>query len=1384
MAIKWTDEQRQAIDFEQGKELLISAAAGSGKTAVLTQRILEKSLSGKVRPEELAVLTFTEKAARHMKRKLEEKLDEAIKQSEKDEERERLRQIKRELPLAQISTIHSFCLRLIREYQNELSPEESPLGGLRHFRVMSDTERQSLTDEVLDDLLSRIYSEMAELEDEGLDSDQSELKLYALKQGSALSDFPSSYFVETEAMIRLLAPGKTDEAFRNLAKNSLLFLRSLPHYREFCQRALDGLVEEARGFSASETAQYFLQRFDAAIREARYGFIRLEESPFWSFLYSPDNKSKAKEIKALMDFYGPFKQAILNFPTEEDCSFAERWNAAVELGQRFEDWPALSRTQLGEYKLPYRAQFYRSLGPLFELLGMPIVNDRAMKDFGLDDKRAVFFLEVEEIEKQSQKQLLPTARFLDFLLLLDQEIQAEKQRRRQIDFSDFEHTALLLCEKPEIAEALRLRFKEILIDEYQDSSPLQEAMIQAIGSDQLYMVGDIKQSIYRFRHAEPRLFAGKMRRFLPAAAENASEKGLSILLNQNFRSHPELLRQINRFFSSFLSEESGEIDYDEKQALRAGRKEDSFPSHEKDAPRLSLVYTIAEGKDSEEEEEASEGAVSDEGGLLLEEYFSGERPEAKEVLPLAQAILDLRKEGYAFGDIAVLGRTHMHCQISLDLLDKLGIPAAIGSTKNFLDSPELRLLERWVSLMANAYQDFPLVAILRSDLHGPAFREADLYKIARFKAEELPEEEIKADGGKYFFFRRFRLYAQAGEDEELRARCQAFLDWEEGWRRACELQSVSNCLRRVLEASPWREKLLSKPFASQRLRDVENFLALLEALERSYGHDLSRIAESLREKREKKMEVEGMDRPSEAADAVNIMTMHASKGLEFRAVIYVKAWPGPGKTHSRREDYRLDANAGIAGHFLSEEEIMLSPRALRFKEAEDFAEKAEDYRLLYVAMTRAEERLVVLGNSATSKLESLVSSMVEAQDRAELPLPMIRSCKTDFELLSLWSALEIKELPEMLEQMAEDTSEGAKADLRKEGLHFKAQSLAALTKELRARIEAGEIEASLIEDAAVEEESEESALIIAREKLFYPETEAEQEELYHLMSDELPDQELLELPSKLSVSELKNQEASQLGREAEASGEEPPSRLEEYPEERPLYIEGLKEMALNLRRPEKEKLSGAGYGSFIHRIFQHLPVASFFQESAAVQEDLLPLELLFAENEEANASGGELQVLPPEKLKERYQEFLQEELRLKALLPEELEIAERAYSQIEAFLHSDLARLLAQAEIEGAVIWRELPFTFSLPAMKNSQEITLVQGMLDLYFEHGEKSYLIDYKSDRLSGSQEEREQELHNRYHEQLKYYKLAVERIYGKPVDESWIWLIREARAVRMKL
>ncbi len=1361
MGIEWTKEQKRAISYKQNRELLISAAAGAGKTTVMVERVLQACFSRGISPEEFIILTFTDKAAANMKKKLEVELVKKVRAAEEPADKARWQAIQKELPLAQVSTIHSFCLRLIKEYKHLLVDCEGELYYPQDLRTIDEYESKILQEEALDGLIGEIYNYFLDPETRKAAAAREWPALF-LDEGISEEE----WFADFLAMQRLRGRQKDDRGFREEIKAGYGFLRSLPNYEAWCREAFNRLIAEEQDFVNSPACRYFLQELEAYVFEAESVFFNLENHPYYAEIYKQE-KNKSQEKERFIDLYPKLKDFVAAYRTRrpagspiDTLSPEDRsaiWDACADFNHKFPRWDLFRKDTRNPVKTEYRDLFASRLGPLLQYL-QGGYEKKSYKEFGIAQIKSPFLLTMEEIKAYSAKMFPLLARFLEVLFLFDRRYLALKREKNALDFSDYEHLALEIVRLPGVSDILSRSYREIIVDEYQDTSPLQEALLQALQTDRISMLGDIKQSIYLFRHANPNIFNKKLKHFVDSTYQDPggeSPEGETILLNKNFRSRASLLGFINDFFASFLREETGEIDYDESQRLIAGFPDEAFPQARAAVSPCSFVYCF-EKKDS---------------------------PQRTGLSPAQAALLSglakLLAQGFAPEEVAILTRTKKLALEAQETLEMQGIASQLNLEKEFLNSRELRLLKALVELLANFAQDLPLVAVLRSEFGGQAFTETELFQLANFslEGERLAHFYEEEETRRSFFYERFLAYAKTGPDEKLREKAAAFLETYATWRKQATFLSLHDLLRRIIEESSWLDSLSGQVQGRDRLADVDKFLEAADRYGKNNPQDFSGFARYLEEIQKHEVKFKEEDDGQVAAGLVNIMTMHGSKGLEFPAVIYYEA-SHQKKAESLSDPRIFSVEEGLAANYPDESYDLLAPRSLYFYMARDFRDRAEAYRLLYVAMTRAEEALCITGSPGRAseeklkELGALASKARASQEAGRFDSRFIADLKTDFDLLFSFLSLSFPDLLHIEEEAKK--AEGLCLEKGACSLCFKELSAMEADfhedygryladKKERERREGAEDSEGLGKEglpdfseprellAVDEKETNRSseATILLADAFAFPESKKAKESLRKLLQDSLPGDEKLFIPGKVTVSELK-------GRLMKDGGHDGGSPLEP-----------LMEMALSLREVPaeaggqggQEGLSPTEYGTFLHRLFERLDVVSYFNQAGDCQEEAAARTI--------------------------YEARVRESVAERVFAPEEEAGALEAFPLVYSFLQSSLAKKLFIAERKGAFVGRELPFTLAVPAIglaEPGEDISLVQGMIDLFFDSDEGTILVDYKSDRLYGTKEEREACLLRRYQVQMDYYALAIERLRGRQVTESYIWLIREGRAVPM--
>ncbi len=888
--------QQQAVVENRGGTLLVSAAAGSGKTKVLVDRVLSRVVDEGHNINEFLIITFTNAAAAELRGKIAAALSAAL--AAQPDNRHLARQMNL-LQISQISTVHAFCGALLREYGYLL---EVPAD----YRMLEDDESAELLSRLLEELLEERY-ETAE-------------------PGFLL-------------LADTLGAGRSDQALTDEVLELYDKLQSQPDPQRWLQQqqtAISGDTELSETVwgrlltaSARRQLQELIARYDWAIS-------RMEGDELLEKQYLPCYRMQRQCLQDMLP--------ALEGPWDEIASRLTM------------DYPRVAVRNYPDQGLLEAVKAVKSDGKdLLERLG---------HSFG---RRA-------ETLRQEQNQMAPA---LDALLALlgelDRRFSAEKRRKNLLDFSDQEHLAIRLLRhretgRPtEVAQEVARRYVEIMVDEYQDSNRVQEMIFTAVAAPGCrFLVGDIKQSIYGFRQAEPEMFLEKYLSYPPA--DRAQEgQPRHLVLSRNFRSRPEILEAVNHVFASVMSEQVGGLRYDGEQRLYAGLEE--YPETGRSHVELHLL------------------------DLQKQPEGSGESKYQREALWVAGRIAAMLEEGAPVrdggalrpvrpSDIAVLLRTRDPISVYSRTLRRAGIPVASGGGEKLFETPEVKMLVSLLRVLSNPHQDIPLLAVLCSPV---------------FRLTNSQLAEIRAGSREKRFYDAMRQCDQpwcrraVERLEELRAMAQRVSADTLVWSLLHETGLLAACS--AMDQGQQRRENLMEIYELARKGASGGFLYLYQLL-----RILDRAEES------------GLLAAGEAEEGVTITTMHRSKGLEYPVVFLADL--------SRKFNFRelngtvlFDGDLGLGAKLTDTAQRVRYPglcfSALRQKKQQ--ALLSEELRILYVAMTRPKDYLIMTyaGENTQAVLNRLWPG---AGCPAEPWAAAGASCLGDWVLLSALSRVEAGEL--------------------------------------------------------------------------------------------------------------------------------------------------------------------------------------------------------------------------------------------------------------------------------------------------------------------------------------------------------------------------------------
>lgn len=867
MGVKWTKEQQQVIDLRD-RNILVSAAAGSGKTAVLVERIIHR-MTETVNPmdvDRLLIVTFTEAAAAEMKERIREAIEKALEASPGNEHLQRQATL---IHSAQITTIHSFCLSVIREHFHVIDIDPG-------FRIGEEGELKLLKQDILDELLEANYD----------GGDRSFLE-----------------FVEK------FGTGRNDKKIEALILQLYEYSRSYPQPEKW----LAACVESYAGKTEDEPV--YLQKAQEFVRRCLDGALAVQK----------------EAVQICLEPDGPYMYADM-LEADGEClslirkleSFQEMYEAVKKIA-----WKRLS-TKKDESVSAEKKDKVKKL------------RDKAKKI--VKDLAADYFYEEPKEIQMDMADAFESMQALSNLTQQFADLFSEKKRMKNlIDFNDMEQFALqiLTVEEDGIlvpslsAREYQEQFQEVMIDEYQDSNLIQETILTSVstvsrGKNNIFMVGDVKQSIYRFRLSRPELFMEKYNTY--SLGESDRQR---IDLHKNFRSREEVLEGVNFIFERIMRKELGKIQYDDKAALYPGAdfevQKDEF-GKSVNQTELLLVDTADIAADQSREMEAR--AVAKRIKTLIEENKIIDKETKK-----------YRKTQYR--DIVILTRSIKGwADVFSAVLAEEGIPAHAGSQEGYFETYEVSVLLDYLQLLDNQRQDLPLAAVLKSPIVG-------------MNAQEMAE--IKASYPKMKFYEAVSIYGVEKADGISR-KINTFLKRIQRFRTKLPYTAIHDLLNEIIEETGYGIYIAAMPGGAQRMANIEMLVEKASAFEGTSYKGLFNFVRYIEQLQKYDVDYGEATLADEQADIVRIMSIHKSKGLEFPIVFAI----GMGKKFNMQDvtgSVVIHPEWGVGIDAVDLERRTRIPTFLKKIIQEEIVTEnlGEEQRVLYVAMTRAKEKLILTG---------------------------------------------------------------------------------------------------------------------------------------------------------------------------------------------------------------------------------------------------------------------------------------------------------------------------------------------------------------------------------------------------------------------------------------
>ena len=1276
---KWTKEQQEVIDHRDGN-LLVSAAAGSGKTAVLVERIISMILDTeeKVDIDKLLVVTFTNAAASEMRERIADAVSKALEEATKLEKKDVIEHLQKQilfLNKANITTIHSFCLDVIKNNIHLITLDPN-------FRIGDTTECQLIAQEAIDEVFEELY-EQGYLGDENSEKGKRFLKL-----------------------IDSFAERNGDNQVQSLIMSIYNFAMSFPNPEKWLNESADAfLVDDDFDFTSSKWGRIVINSVKTEIEDIvgnmekalatvhpYLGQIEniqkiITESERIDVVYDSLDKGWDDFIKAIGEFYPEDYRKGKKIKKDDPNEMREAWKIATE----------------------YRKEAIESMKKVAEMY-----KSRYSKD----------------IKKEIDMSYPIVRAISDAVLEFWKKFEEAKRDKGIIDFNDIEHFALEIlvdedengCQIPsETAKRYSEEFKEIFVDEYQDSNLVQEAILSSIANKEMpnrFMVGDVKQSIYRFRQAKPEIFLHKYETY----STEKDKDGRKIMLYKNFRSRKNVLDAVNFIFENIMSKELGEIEYNDDEKLNPGAvfeecyEENAIVGGSCDVHIIEKkVNENLTDEQLEEEEDLDNIQIEARAiGKIIKEIV-GKNSDGK-----IQMVYDKEEKRYRqakYKDIVILLRaTSNWASVLTEEFTNMDIPVYADTGTGYFDTIEIKTIVSLLKVIDNPMQDIPLLAVLKSSIYN-------------FTPEELID--IRIVNRNVSFYEAMKIYASFDDCDNKKVR--DFLERLEDYQERSSYLSTDELLwylynetgyyayAAILPAGKQRQANLrilferAKQFEDTSFKGIFNFINFVEKLKKA-DSDMGE-AKTL----------------SENADVVRIMSIHKSKGLEFPIVIC----GGMGKRFNK-----MDMNRGILYHH----ELGYGPQVVNLETRLSYPSMmkeamkkqmvvemlSEEMRVLYVAFTRAKEKLIITGavNDVEKNLQKWASNSQKVTKDNKLDrYNLLKSASFLDWIMSV--AIAHKDARGILPLDSEIVEKNDESEWKFK-IHKREDYTLANGEEEEINL-ADVLKDELTSDRAVDYSE------IVRNRLDF----------------KYPYQKSVEKSGSISVTEIKR--LWNLER-----GEEDRIALEE---EKNAFIENIddieidsNEIELNrsnkkteIKRPKfiqenkDEKLSPTHKGSVVHLVMQIINMD---------------------------------RVNTIDEIKNQIEEFVQKEI----ITQKEADVVNPF--KIYKFFKSDLGTRMKNADFIG----REKAFytEINMKDLFEKEEIDydesiMLRGIIDAYFEENEEIVLLDYKTDFVN---EENREEVINRYRKQLEIYAKVIEEITDKKVKEQYIYLFGVDESVRIDM
>lgn len=1268
-SVRWTSEQQKVID-SRDRNLLVSAAAGSGKTAVLVERIIQMVTNEKnpIDIDHLLIVTFTNAAAAEMRERISAAIEKKL---QEEPENEHLQKQMTLVHSAQITTTHSFCQSVIRNNFNVIDLDPTA-------RIAEEAELTLIKSDVIAELLEEEY----EKGEEGF------LRLV------------DSY-----------SNAKTDKPIEDLILQLYRFSISYPWPEEW----LKGLIQV---FEIKDVDE-------------------LQEQIF---------------MKSLLEYVGEVLKDVRN-ELHQALELCEQCDGPSTYIDNLTD----DCNQIDELlELTTYEEYAKGLGKIkFSALSRKkpqnevdeeIKNQvKTLRDHAKETIKKLnegyFFQPLEQMLEDIVYMKPVMEELIRLTLTFLERYQAVKSEKLILDFNDLEHFALKILVNKEgdkitptaVAKELSEYYEEIMVDEYQDSNLVQETILNSIskerlGTPNIFMVGDVKQSIYKFRLARPELFMEKYNTY--STEENIYQR---IDLHKNFRSRKLVLDGINYIFEQIMTKKLGNIEYDADAALYAGadfKETDELISTENE---LILVTLSEENEDNASNTTAKE--TSSESEEDEEEEYSKREMEAKAVAIRIKELIEgdepihvFDKKGFyrpaTYKDVVILLRTMSGwAEVFVDVLLSEGVPAYADTASGYFQTLEIKTILNMLRIIDNPLQDIPYTAILHSPIGG--FENEELAILRETNREKLMHHVVEA-------------YAETtGENnQKLQEKCKRFLALLQDLREREHYLSIHELILYFLEQTHYYDFVSAMPAGDVRKANVDMLVKRAISFESTSYSGLFQFVRYIEKLQKYEIDFGEASVSNENDNTVRIMSIHKSKGLEF-PIVFVS---GMGKTFNNqdaRKSVVFHPEMGIGPDVIDLELRVKAPTLIKkvIQKMMVLENLGEELRVLYVALTRAKEKLIMTGYVDNIKKTFEKYQTIYQQTERQLSYLQLTSANTFLDYI-LSALIRHKTIYQQFKQIINKSSQSNVT--LEDKVPF---CLRVITSDQLVQKE---------QKKQIENEIGKQTLLEWDSKKCY--NESIRKEMKSILEYQYPFQKETELRAKITVSELKRLSQKDSDVESEvlipeelvAQEEQVNTEQMEKTEEIQNQVPQVFEPVIPRFMKKEEIISGAARGTLYHKILEEINLFSMTS-------------------------------------KEEIMEKIRELIAMDKLPQETLEKIN--VNQLYAFTKSNLCKRMRRA-YENKKLYREQQFVLGIQAkeinpMYVSDEIMLVQGIIDVFFEEDGELVLMDYKTDYVR-SRDGRE--LIDKYAVQLDYYKRALEQMTEMKVKESIIYSFALNQEIRL--